>query len=159
MDNVIKITLKKKEDYISKFNENIISAELSSYILEECRGYKLNDDIIIEIYSEYKMAAAEKEKLVDMIRSHFGIEVSESLSYQKRSIIIDFILFILGIIGFFIYFISKDSPIISEFIMILCWVVIWEAAYDLIFTKLRNKIDIERKRRLATCKINFKEKD
>ena len=150
MDNVMKITLKKKEDYISKFNDDTISAELSAYILEECRGYKFNDDISIEITSEYKMTAMEKEKLIDMIRSNFGIEVSENLNYQKRSIIIDFTLFILGIIGFFIYFISKSIPILSDFIMILCWVVIWEAAYDLIFTKLRNKIDIERKRKLAT---------
>lgn len=156
MDNVIKIYIKKKEDYVSKFNDEILSNELSSYIIEECKSFPLKSNIRIEIISEYEMDYLEKDKLVDMIRSNFGIEISEMLFRRQRNIIIDFLMLGFGIIALIFYLFSSNIPILSEFILVFSWVLIWESVYNLIFTGFSNKIDIERRKKLTNCKIIFK---
>lgn len=156
MNNVIKININKKEDYVSKFNDNILSNDFSAYILEECKSYPLNSDISIEVSSSYKMNDLEKDNLVDMIRANFGNEISEMLFRRKRNIIGDFFMLILGVISLICYLFSSDIPVLSEFILVFSWVLIWESAHNLIFTGFSNKIDIERRKKLTNCKIIFK---
>lgn len=156
MNNVIKINIKRREDYTSKFNDNILSKELSDYILEECRGYPLKSNVSIEITSEYDMDDLEKEKIVDMIRNNFGTEISEMLFYRQRSIVIDFLTSILGVIALVFYLVSSDIPVLSEFILVFSWVLIEESVYNLIFTGVSNKISMERNRKLTNCEIIFK---
>lgn len=158
MNNVIKINIKRKEDYISKFNEEILSNELSYYIMEECRGYDLKSNIRIEITSEYNMDSIEKEKIVNMIRENFNMEIIEMSLQRKRNIILDLSILGFGAIFLIFYLLSSNIPILSEFILIFSWVLIWEGANNLIFTSFRNKIDIIRKKKIANCKILFKEK-
>ena len=156
MNNVISIDIKKREDYVSKFNDNILSNDFSSYILEECKSYPLNSDIYIEINSAYEMDQVEKDKLVDMIRSNFGNEISEMLFHRKRNIIGDFFMLVCGLISLICYLFSSDIPILSEFILVFSWVLIWESAHNLMFTGFSNKIDIQRRKKLTNCKIIFK---
>lgn len=124
--------------------------------MEECRCCSINDEINIEITSDYYMNDLEKDKLVDMIRSNFGNEISEMLFYRKRSVIYNFIMLGFGIFSLIIYLIISNIPILSEFILVFSWILIWESAYNLIFTGLNNKIEIERKRKITNCKILFK---
>lgn len=156
MNNIISINIKKKEDYVSKFNDNILSKEFSDYIMEECRGYPLKSNIVIEITSEYDMDNIEKEKLVNMIRTNFGTEISEMLFHRKKSIIIDFLTCGFGIIALIFYLFSSDIPVLSEFILVFSWVLIEESVYNFVFTGVSNKISMERKRNLTRCNIIFK---
>lgn len=156
MANIIKINLNEKNDYVSKFNNNILSSELNQYILEECKGYSLGSEIVMEISCNYEMNSNEKGKIIDMIRSSFGTEISEMLVNRKRNIIIDIFVFIAGIFAIIANIIFSDFPIISEFTLVVSWVLIWEGVHDLIFHGFKNKVDIERKRQLTKCKIIFK---
>lgn len=156
MENIIKINIKNKEDYVSRFNDNILSKELSNYIMEECRGYSLNSDIVLEITSEYDMSDLEKENLVDMIRATFGTEISEMLFHRKRNIVLDFLLIGFGAFALIFYLVSSNIPILSEVILIFSWILIGESVYNLIFTGFSNKIDIVRRKKLSNCKIIFK---
>ena len=49
MENIIKINIKKKEDYVSKFNDNILSRELSNYIIDEHKSINIKDKFHIEV--------------------------------------------------------------------------------------------------------------
>lgn len=156
MKNIININIKKKEDYVSKFNENILSNELSNYIMEECRGYALKSDIYIEITSEYNMDNLEKDNLVNMIRATFGNEISEMLIYRRRHIIIDFLMIVFGTFALIFYLLSSNIPILSEMILIFSWILIGESVYNLIFTGFNNIVNMKRKRKLTNCEIIFK---
>jgi hypothetical protein len=156
MRNIIKINIKKKDDYISKFNYNILSNELREYIMEECKGYSLNSDISIEVSSEYDMDDMEKEKIVDMIRATFGTEISEMLIFRKKNIIIDFLMILFGALSLIFYLLSSNIPILSEVILIFSWILIGESVYNLIFNGVSDKIMMERKRKLTNCEIIFK---
>ena len=155
MKNIIKINIKCKNDYISKFNYNILSNELREYIIEECKGYTLNSDISIEITSEYVMDDEEKEKIVDMIRATFGTEISEMLIFRKKTII-DFLMILFGTLTLIFYLFTSNIPILSEVILIFSWILIGESIYNLIFTGIIDKIMIERKIKLTDCEIIFK---
>lgn len=156
MKKVICINIKNKEDYISKFNDNILSKELRDYIMEECKGYPLNSNMCIEITSDYKMNDLEKDKIVDMIRANFGIEISELMFLRKKNIIMDFILILFGILSLLFYMFSYNNVILSELILVFSWVLIGESVYNLLFTGIINKVDIERKRKITNCEIIFK---
>lgn len=156
MDNVINVNIKKKEDYTSKFNDNILSKELSNYIMEEYKSFDIRENFYIEITSEYVMDNFEKDKIIDMIRANFGTEISEMIYRRKRAIRMDIITFVFAIIALSFYLFSSDIPILSEFILVFSWVLIWESVYNLIFVGFNNKIDIERRKKLTNCKIIFK---
>ena len=156
MNKIISINIKSKGDYVSKFNDNILSKELSDYIIDECKGYPLDSNIHIEITSDYKMDSLEKEKIVDMIRANFGTDISESIYFRKKNIIIDFILILFGILSLIFYMISYNIAILSEVILVLSWLLIGESVYNLLFTGIINKVDIERKRKITNCEIIFK---
>ena len=156
MENIIKINIKKKEDYVSKFNDNILSRELSNYIIDEHKSFSIKDSFHIEVTTDYEMNEKEKEKFVDMIRHNYGTEISEMISKRKRSIFMDIITLLLAGIALVFYLLSSDVPILSEFILVFSWVLIWESMYNLIFGGFTNKIDIERRRKITECKVLFK---
>ena len=156
MDNVIKVSIIKKEDYVSKFNANILSNDFCNYILDECKRYPLNSDFSIEVSSFYTMDETEKNNLENMIKTTFGNDVSEMLFTRKRYIIADFLILGFGIISLIFYLFISDIPVLSEFTLVFSWILIWESAHNLIFTGLSNKIDIERRKKIANCKIMFK---
>jgi len=154
--NVIKINIKRKEDYISKFNDNSLSKELSDYIMEEYKSFDIGTDFYIEISSNYEMDSNEKDNITNMIRSNFGTEISEMIRHRRRTIRIDIFTVILAVIALAFYLFSSDIPILSEFILVFSWVLIWESAYNLIFGSIENKVNIERRKRITNCKIIFK---
>ena len=156
MEKVISINIKKKEDYVSKFNDNILSRELSEYIMDEYKSFDIRDNFHIEISSKYNMNDDEKEKISSMIRANFGTEVSEMLTRRKRTICMDFVTMAIAIIALVFYLIISDIPILSEFILVFSWVLIWESTYNLIFGRINKSINIERRTRLTSCKIIFK---
>lgn len=157
MSNVIKINIRKKEEYVSKFNDSILSKDLSNYIMEEYKNINLKEDFYIEISSDCDMDGEERENITSMIRANFGTEISELMEYRRRTIIMDAIILILGIIALILYLFFIDIPILSEFILVFSWVLIWESAYNLIFGGFSNRIDIARRKNLTNCKILFKE--
>jgi len=154
--NVIKINIKKKEDYVSKFNDDILSKEISEYILEECKSFNIKEDFNIMISSDYDMNGLEKNKIVDMIRTYFGVEISELISKRRKTIYMDIITVLLAVFALIVYLIISNVPILSEFILVFSWVLIWESAYNLIFGSITNKMDIIRRKKITSCKILFK---
>lgn len=97
----------------------------------------------------------EKDKLVEMIRSNFGTEISELIIRRKKAIRMDIVTIFLAVLALIFYLLSSDIPILSEFILVFSWVLIWESAYNLLFGSFTNKIDIERRKQLTNCKIIF----
>ena len=156
MENSIKINIKKKEDYVSKFNDNTLSKEISEYILDECKSFNISEDFNILISSNYVMDVFEKNKIVDMIRSYFGVEIGELVKKRRRTIYMDIITFLLAVFALIVYLIISNVPILSEFILVFSWVLIWESAYNLIFGSITNKMDIIRRKKITSCKILFK---
>lgn len=153
--NTIKIVIKDKYDYINKFNNDRISPELNNYILDECKPIGAKEKLNIEIISEFKMDNVEKEKLISMIKASYNDDIIELSIFTKRLVIIDLIMFLVGIIFLFINYISHNIIIMSEVILIMGWVLIWESIYNFLFSRIENRQKTLRRKQLVNSNIKF----
>lgn len=153
MKRQIKIHLKKEEDYKNKYNDEILSYKLSNYIIEETKGFKLSDKFEFIITSEFNIE--EQEKLVDMIRSCFGTEVSELLNKSKKQSFANFLILLIGIIFLLLYYVIVPK-FISELTLILGWVFIGEAICNFLYKGVENRLNVKRKKQIIDAKVIFK---
>ena len=155
MNNVIRINIKNREDYVSKYNDNILSKDLSNYIMDECKSFNIKESFYIKITSDYDMGGSEKEDIASMIRANFGIELSELIERRKITLYMDAIILLFGIIALVFYLHSSNIPILSEIILVISWLLVGESFSNLVFTGFSNKIDMLRRKKLVNCKIIF----
>lgn len=156
MNHIINIELNKKEDYINKFNNKRISADLDNYILNETKTVKLTDKITIEIDSKSKLTEEEQKNLVSMIKLSYKDDLDELLIYEKKIISKAIILMLIGVIILLAYYLSNNLFFVSEFILIIGWLMIWEAADGLIFSRTDNRMKQTRRKQLIHSNIYFR---
>lgn len=154
---IIDITINDLEDITNRFNSKKLSDELSNYIYNECKGNSLKENIKINIHTTKDFTNEEKGKIVDMIRSNYGIDIKENMLYIKYTNIKGIILFIVGIFLICIYNFLNNFELswIPETLLIISWVVVWEAVYNFIFLETQKRIEIKRLKKLTNCKIDF----
>lgn len=156
MKKQIDIHLNNKEDYKNKYNENILSYELSNYILEETKGISTNKKIEFIISSDFEIDNKEKNNIVDMIRNSFGIDISEIISFSKKQLIANLLIFFIGLLFLLLYYVIEPK-FISELTLILGWVFIGEAICNFLYHGVENKSKIKRRKQIINAKIFLKE--
>ena len=153
--NKLEIELKDKKDFISKYNNNRISSELYNYIKEEVRLLNTNDPINIQIKTQFKLTDKDKELLALNIKKTCEEEIND-IKYLEQKIILKELLFlIIGIIITFICFVIKNSPFISEMLLIIGWLFVWESAREIIFNRVENKTKIKRLKQIIKSDIDY----
>ena len=65
METIIKINLNGKDNYKNTYNKDILSYQLSKYILEELKGIDTLEKIKFSISSNFEMIDQEKNNLVE----------------------------------------------------------------------------------------------
>ena len=157
-ETIINMTFDEKDDYISQFNENKLSNKLSNYILDECRGKPLENKITLNIKMNYRISNKEKEEFIKMIHNNYKDDLKEYMLILKRSIIKKIIIFFIGVVLIYLAYFKDimDNEVISEIILIIGWVAIWEVAYTWFFESDKNRIMVKRLKQLIKCNINFK---
>lgn len=152
---VINVKLHSKDDYINKYNDERLNQELIDYLMEEIKATSIKEKIKINIVTEFIMEQEEKNRFLDMIRSHFGTDIGELYNLNERVIIIDFLISIIGILALITYFFLMDIPLISEFLLIVGWVLLGEVICNILFEMSKTKLQIKKMKKLTTCKIEF----
>lgn len=155
MENIIKIHLKEKQDYKNTYNDQILSYDLSNYILEESKNINTKQHIKFVITSDFKISEKEKEDLVDMIRKNFGTDIGEIINLSKKEKLINLLIFFTGIIFVLLYYIIA-LEVLSEFTLILVWVFLGETICNFLYNGLENKLKITRRKQIINAKVVFK---
>ena len=158
MLKVIDVNIDSIDDCRHKFKPSDISDDLAEYLLKQCRATLYSDSFEIAFYSLKEFTKEEKKELTDMIREHFGLELREAYIIKEKNNIVNLLCFLFGIIFLFIDVLVKLNPIVSEIVLILGWVLIWEASYNLFFGEIRNNVKISRIKKLIDCKVKYYEK-
>ena len=162
----IDITLDNMDDASSIYNDDILNEELSDYILKQTMGIFPKQKVIIKIKPLFEINQSEKEKLVDMIRKNYGIDIRESLIRRKYELIKKIILrgggnvWILMLVGTVFILASEllesnGIMLMPEIFLIISWVAIYEAIYSFIFVDTKEMIKTKRLKKLTNCKIEF----
>ena len=156
MKNVIRVNLNKREDYINKFSSDRISRELNKYLLDEIKTIGLKEKIKIEITSKFEMTDEEKQKLIEMIKYNYKDDITDISIISKRILVLDAIIFVLGVFCLGLYSLSESVKVMSEIILIIGWLLIWEATYNTIFSKMQDRHKVIRRNQLVKSQIIFK---
>lgn len=154
MKTTININLKKKDDFYSSYTNKKLSPEITDYIYSECFGENFKNNIVINIYTKLKISDAEKNAMMDTVRRTFGLKVQDELYYYEKAKFKKTILFLIGIVLIVIYYLSFIE-VLSEIILILGWLAIWESVYSFLADSSKDYIRIYRLRKLASSRIYF----
>lgn len=156
-ETVIEISFDEKDDYINQFNENKLSNNLSNYILDECRGKSLDNRITLNVKVNFKISSKEKEEFVKMVHENYKSDLEEYMLILRHTNLKKVIIFFVGVILIYLSYFKDigNTKVISEVILVIGWVAIWEAAYTWLFENSQNRVTIKRLKQLAKCKINF----
>ena len=92
--------------------------------------------------------------MMDTIRRTFGLKVQDELYYYEKAKFKKTILFLIGIVLIIIYYLSFVE-VVSEIILILGWLAIWESVYSFLSDSSKDYIRIYRLRKLASSRIYF----
>lgn len=153
--NKLKIELKDKKDFVSKYNSNRISSDLYNYLKDEIKLTTIKENIKIEIKPEFKMSDEEKELLALNIKKTCKEEIDDIKYLEERILLKELLLLLIGSIIIFLCFLVKNSAFISEIILIIGWLFIWESLYSIIFRRTKNKILKERLKSIIKSDIDF----
>lgn len=156
MNNIVNIELNNRKDYINKYNKKRISSDLDMYILNETKTVGLKDKIVIEIETKLNLTKEEQKELVAMIKLSYKDDLDELKIYEKKILEKAFILLAIGVVILIAYYLSNNLFFVSEFILIVGWLFIWEAFNGFIFSKTDNIIKQIRRKQLIHSKILFK---
>ena len=156
-ETIIAISFDEKDDYINQFNNNKLSNSLTNYILEECRGKSLANRITLNVKTNFKISVQEKEEFIKMVHENYKTDLEEYVLILKHSNLKKILIFFIGVILIYLSYFKEisNNEVISEVILIIGWVAIWEAAYTWFFESDKNRIKAKRLKQLAKCQINF----
>ncbi len=156
MENIIKIHLREKDDYKNTYNDEILSYKLSNYILEELKGIETKKKIKFSISTDFYMTDIEKNNLIDMIRNNFGADISELMHLAKKERLTNYLISLLGVISIIIYSLI-DITVISEFILILGWVLLGESICNFLYKGIDYNHKIARRKQIVNAKVLFED--
>lgn len=157
MEKTIKIHINERTDYINKYNQRILSYDLSNYILEELKGINTKDKIKFHITSDFDMSDLEKTNLVDMIRNNFGKDISEIINLSKKHHIVNLIILLISIILIIIYS-TLNTEIIAQYTLILGWVLMEQTICYFLYKGTNYDHQISRRKQIVNAKVIFNEK-
>ena len=154
MYTTINIVLKNKNDFYSKFSDNILNKELLDYIYNECYGKSIKNKVIVNIYTHKPLSDNEKNIMMDMIRRTFGLQVQDELYYYDKSKDKKIALFLTGIALIILYYLSLVN-VLKELILILGWLAIWESTYSFVSDTKKDFIHIIRLKKISNARVYF----
>lgn len=153
----IDITLHKIEDAESKYNSESLNEELDKYILKESLGITKKEDLIIKIHTKNQLDKNQKEHILKMIRSNYGMDISDGIELVKHENVKRVSLLIIGLLAVVMseLFEYASMDIIADIFLIIGWGAIWEAVYSLMFVNVQRRRDITRLEKIVESKIEF----
>lgn len=153
----INIEINEESKIYNEYNSTQLSDELNNYIYNQCKGTKVKTNINININHCNKLNDDEKEKIIDAIRSSYGLQIKENLLNLKDEHIKQLILILIGMIIIIIshLLLSYKLDLIADLTSILGYVLLWEIAYNIVFVETIKRNELRRLERLKKAKISF----
>ena len=151
---IVNVKVKEFDDLFNLFDENDISDELATYIENRC-SRTMKNDMIIKIFTDDELDNKQKDRVVTAIRSHYGIEKKFLEIEIKKLQKVNIYYFIAGVLTIFIANFLPIGKFIPEVIDVLGGFIIYESAFNLLFTD--NELDLKcyRAIKISKSKVVF----
>ena len=150
----VKIYINNLDELFNIFDNNDISDELALYIENRCTRVK-NSKFVIKFFYKKDIRDEDKNRIINALRSHFGLEIKYNIIENKRRSLVNLVLLLVGLlILLFKNFLPLGTAIFDIFDL-FAWFTIWESAYTLLFTDNESDRKIARAKKIISAKITF----
>lgn len=150
----VNIYIDNLDEIFNTFDNNDISDELALYIENRCTRLK-NNKMVIKFISEYEVSKENQSKIINALRSHFGLEIKYNTLENKKRNIINLIIMLVGLLILLFKNILPLTTTIFDIFDIFACFMIWESTYNLLFTDNESDIKIARAKKIISAKITF----
>lgn len=151
---IVNVKVDDINDLFNKFDDEDISDELACYIENRC-SRTMKNKMLIKVYTEEELNDEIKDKIVTAIRSHYGIE-NKFLAIEIQKLHrVNIYYFIAGVLTIFGANILPIGKFIPDIIDVLGGFIIYESAFNLLFTD--NELDLKsyRATKIEKSRIEF----
>ena len=94
--------------------------------------------------------------MIELIKQNYGVKIQDEQYYLTLDHSKEILLFGLGIILLILYYtFLKNIELVSEIILIIGWLAIWESTYNFLFVGYNKKNKITRLKKLTKAEVNF----
>ncbi len=159
-DAIISIYIKNKEDYYNEYDADdlTLSDDILSFVHNRVENISTKYNIVLEFDTPH-ITDEEKNKLLTIIKSHYGLSYSLKQKMLKGNKIKSLIFFLIGTIFLILSNSIKDfAKLFVDILYIAGWVSLWETLSILLFDNIKSKTNRINIDRLYNAKIIFKER-
>ena len=154
-NRLITIYTNNIKEIVSHFNENLITEELSNYIMHQCLGLSVRGKLTLNFVG--RLNSKEQEIIKKAIHNYYKFHIEHYKNIDKYDEWIRLALLLFGII--FIFASQKFDYVVNEFLLIIGWLAIWELSYDILFDKRTRTRNYLRYKQIYNCEIEFSNKE
>lgn len=157
-DAIISINVPHTNSFYNEFDADrlALSDDIIDFIDGRAKNIPNKYDIILEFIAP-RMSKKEKEKIIDTIKSHYGLVSSSKQNVLNNNNLKAGTLFLLGTFFLFVSYSLPDSSVfIKEIFSIAGWVSAWETFNALLLDALSIRMNKRNIDRLYNSKIVFK---
>ncbi len=151
---IVKIVVNDLDKIFHQFDCNDISDELAIYIENRCSRLAKNE-MCIKIITERELSNVEKDKIVTAIRCHYGLEIKYVGIDIKRMKRVNIYYFISGLLVILIANLLSVGAFLVEVVDVLGCFIVWESAFNLLFTDNEMDLKIDRAKKISKAQIEF----
>lgn len=134
MQKIINVDVLNETDLIEKYNSECINNELINYLIKKSFNIKLDENIKIVINNNCNT----KLNIANLIRDGLEKELAVCIETNNRNNLVQFSLFLMGILFLVIATFIKNS-ILNQILVIIGWVPIWKMAQVELFDDFRGR--------------------
>lgn len=153
----IELDVKNKKHFVSKYNDDVIEPKLIEYLYNYLIGKDIKSKVVIKIRDNFNFSKKEMGKYILLIKNELKeniVELNNELyDNAKRNLLFLFFGSLFISISYVIDILNLYT--ISQIFVVFGWVVLWEAAYSMIFGSFSNRKMIKRYKQLYNAEIIF----
>ena len=157
---VINMTVKNDDGFLAEYSEGnvpMISENVSDFLEHNAQSILPKESITLRIHSN-SIDDTEKEEYKSAIKEYYTKRYISDKRELRRNTWIAIILAIAGIIALFAAIIVEmqtDSPIWTEVIDIIAWVLIWESVDITVFRNRELRVNCLRYISFISMKVEY----
>ena len=157
---VINMTVKNDDGFLSQYSEDrtpMISEDVSTFIENSVSGLVPSESLTLRIHSDC-IDDEEKAEYKNAIKEYYTKRDVSDKRELRRNTLIALLLAAAGIIALFaaiIVEIQTDSPIWTEVVDIIAWVLIWEAVDIMVFRNRELRVNCLRYLAFISMKVEY----
>ena len=157
---VINMTVKNDDGFLSQYSEDrtpMISEDVSTFIENSVSGLVPSESLTLRIHSDC-IDDEEKAEYKNARKEYYTKRYVSDKRELRRNTLIALLLAAAGIIALFaaiIVEIQTDSPIWTEVVDIIAWVLIWEAVDIMVFRNRELRVNCLRYLGFISMKVEY----